>query len=297
MNYQIPETLIGTTQVEQSARSSFGAFLDRAADTKSNTLLTEGGSWVWEALRENNRHARWDVCAIVPHVAGYVREATDHGMLGAGWRRLRRMNPLSWFRLGWQGFINARGVLRKDFPTLLTLLLELEMANFRKVRPPVVFLHPQMTDLLLAMNHGKALEKAIGKIRNGFGSEPGLATYNAGTLIPRLQTWGIEVPYLLTSLHPRGHGMRPTREECEDVLAAYPGQLVATVSTELDSATTTYWKRLGASSALYDVREPNADELRAWRSWRRPQAEVVVLPAAVSADEFEQTGVTQPVVG
>jgi hypothetical protein len=297
MSYRIPETLIGTTQVELSARSAFGAFLDGAAGPASRTLLTEGGSWVWEALRENNRQANWDVCAIVPHVAGYVREATDYGMLGAGWRRLRRMNPLSWFRLGWQGLINARGVLRKDFPTLLTLLLELEMANFRRVRPPVVFLHPQMTDLLLAMNHAKALEKAVAKIRKGFRSEPGLATYNAGTLVPRLQTWGIEVPYLLTAIHPRGLGMRPTREECEDVLTAYQGQLVATVSTELDRATTTYWKRLGVSSALYDAREPDGEALRQWRTWRTPQAELLAVPAAVTADEFEQTGATQPVLG
>ena len=83
--------------------------------------------------------------------------------------------------------------LRRDFPTLLSLLLELEMANFRKARPHTVFLHPQMTDLLLAMDNGRALRNAIEKLRGGFGSEVGLATYNLGVLYPKLQAWGLDV--------------------------------------------------------------------------------------------------------
>ena len=165
MTPHLPPCLVGTTRVAASARPAFGAFLDGAAAGFRGTLLTEGSTWVWDTLKQGGRNARWDVWAIVPHVAGYVREVTDYGMLGAGWRRVRRINPLSGGRLFFQGFLNARGVLRRDFPTLLTLLLELEMANFRKAKPGVVFLHSQMTDLLLAMDHGPALKRAIDRIR------------------------------------------------------------------------------------------------------------------------------------
>src|SRR5205823_6522872 len=137
-------------------------------------------------------------------------------MFGAGWRRLRRISPLSYPRLGFQGLLNARGVLRNDFTTLLMLLLEMEMASFRRVRPPVVFLHPQITDLMLAMDNGRAVEKALGKIRRGLGAEPGLATNNLGTLLPRLQRWGVEAPVVLSPLNSQGYGMRPSREDCED---------------------------------------------------------------------------------
>src|SRR5438128_2189888 len=111
MTYKLPHRLVGTSRIGTDARVGFGEFLDGAGTGTRGTLLTEGGSWVWETLRANGRLKNWDVCAFVPHVAGYVREATDYGMLGAGWRRLRRMNPLSWFRLGVQGMLNARGVL------------------------------------------------------------------------------------------------------------------------------------------------------------------------------------------
>src|SRR5205085_3133051 len=107
MTYQLPPRLVGTSRIGREARTGFGDFLDEAAAEAHGTLLTDGGLWVWDTLRVNGRRLHWDVCALVPHVAGYVREATDHGMLGAGWRRLRRMSPWSWFRLGVQGLLNA----------------------------------------------------------------------------------------------------------------------------------------------------------------------------------------------
>jgi hypothetical protein len=269
MSYSIPHTVVGATRTGTEARAGFGQFLDEANSGGRGTVLADGGSWLWDTLKADRRWQNWDICALVPNVAGYVREATDYGMFGAGWRRLRRMNPLSWFRLGFQGMLNARGVLRRDFPTLLTLLLELEMANFRRFRPQVVFLHPQMTDLLLAMDHGKALEKALRKIRRGFGAEPGLATNNLGVLLPRLQSWGLEVPYVLTSVHPRGYGMRPGREKCEEVLKQFPGKVVATLDTPFAENVAAYWQKLGVTGAVYEAAEPEVKEWRSWQAWRQ----------------------------
>src|SRR5262249_26670666 len=195
------------------------------------------------------------------------------GMFGAGWRRLKRMGPLSWLRLGFVGMWNARGVLRKDFPTLLGLLLELERANFRKARPPVVFLHPQITDLLLAMDNGRALETAVRKIRRSFGAEPGLATSNAGHLLPRLAKWGIEAPLLLTAFHPRGWAMRPDQATCEEALRGFAGQPVATLQTPLTPDVAAYWRTQNVASAVYDVPAPNAADWHAlWATWTQPIA-------------------------
>jgi hypothetical protein len=295
MTFSLPPTLLGTSRLRPEIRSTveegpnLGDFLDEVAAQRRGVLLTEGGSWVWEILGRANRRREWDICALVPNVAGYVREATDYGMFGAGWRRLRRMNPLSWFRLFIQGLRHARGILRRDFPTLLTLLLELEMANFRKVRPALVVLHPQMTDLLLAMDHGAALEKAVRQIRRGFGAEPGLATYNAGTLLPRLRQWDIEVPYLLTAGHPRGYGMRPGQQVCEEAFGAFGGQIIATLDTEFDAGVAAYWQARGIKSAVYDVPQPSVQEWRAWESWsdlQKPRLAVITPdePELVAAE-------------
>jgi hypothetical protein len=272
MAFELPHTLIGTARVASEARPGFGSFLDQAESPGRGALVSDGSTWVWDALRANKRWKSWDICALVPNVAVYVREATDYGMFGAGWRRLRRMSPLSWLRLGFRGLFNARGVLRRDFPTLLTLLLELEMANFRGYRPQVVFLHPQITDLLLAMDHGKALEKAIRRIGRGFGAEPGLATNNLGTLLPRLESWGLEVPYVLTGIHPRGYGMRPSREKCEEHLSRYRGKVVATLDTPVNESVAAYWQRTKVAGAIYDAGTPKIEEWRQWARWPRIEA-------------------------
>jgi hypothetical protein len=212
-----------------------------------------------------------DILALVPDVASYAREATDYGMLGAGWRRLRRLGLVSLMRLGIQGFCRIGGVRRRDFPTLLTLLLEMELANFRRARPPLVFLHAQITDLLLAMDHAKALERAVAHIRRGFGAQPGLATNNLGTLLPRLSAWGLEVPYLLTPMHPRGYGMRPSKQACEENCCTFKGQIIATAETELDPSIAAYWRAQRVASAVYDAAEPNLKQWERWNNWPRLQ--------------------------
>jgi hypothetical protein len=268
MANESPHSLLGTMRVHLAARHSFGNFLDIAAGQGRNTLLTEGGAWVWETLQRNGRQQNWDIWALVPHVAGYVREATDYGMFGAGWRRLRRMNVTSWGRLCIKGLHNFGGVLRRDFPTLLTLLLEMEMGSFRHVDPPVVFLHAQITDLLLAMDHGAALQRAIERIRRGFRALPGLATNNLGTLLPRLRSWGLEVPYVLTPVHPRGYGMRPSRQMCEENLRSFGGRVVATVETSLEPSIAAYWRAQNVASAVYDVPGPDPGQWKLWQAWQ-----------------------------
>jgi hypothetical protein len=268
MAYEIPHSLIGTMHLRRTARADFGAFLDAVATRTPSTLLTEGSASIWQTLREKQRWRRWDVWALVPNLAGYIREATDYGLFGAGWRRLWRLHPLSWGRLGVQGLRSLGGIVRRDFPTLLTLLLEMEMASFRRVRPPVVFLHPQITDLLLAMDHAAALERAVVRIRRGFGAEPGLATNNLGTLLPRLRAWGWEVLYLLTPMHPRGLGMRPSQQACEESLRTFKGRVIATLEPGLSRNIVTYWKAQGVASALYDVPEPNLRDWESWKSWK-----------------------------
>jgi hypothetical protein len=276
---ELPHSVIGTTRLRSAARHNFGDFLDAAAGEGRNTLLTEGGTWFWETLRAQGRQKRWHIWALIPHVAGYVREATDYGMLGAGWRRLRRIHPLCWAPLCIHGLRNVRGVWRRDFPTLLSLLLEMELASFRGVRPPIVFLHPQITDLLLAMDHAAALERAISRLRRGFGAKPGLATNNLGTLLPRLRAWGLEVPYLLTPVHPRGYGMRPSRQICEEQLRRFDGRVIATLDVDFDNSIAAYWRSEGVVSGVYDVPDPN---LTQWERWSNRDKEMPTEESSVS---------------
>jgi hypothetical protein len=121
------------------------------------------------------------------------------------------------------------------------------------------------------MDHGKAMERAVRKIRRGFGAEPGLATNNAGVLLPKLREWGVEVPYLLTSIHPRGYGMRPTQAACAKAFRDFSGKIVASLDVEFSDNIAANWRDQSVHSAVYDESAPNLKQWRQWSGWKESQ--------------------------
>ena len=109
----------------------------------------------------------------------------------------RSVSPVlpSWARF------HPMAVLRKDFPTLLTVLYELEMGEFKKFRPPAVFLHHQMTDLALSFDNRIIFETYARVMRRRFGTEPGLVTSNFERLGQKLIEWDIPISLIAAPLN------------------------------------------------------------------------------------------------
>ncbi len=182
------------------------------------------------------------VLPIVPNLQGFMREAVEHGMLGAGIRRALRVGPLALAGLGLRSVGRAGLLAKRDFPTMMRSFVELELADFTRYRPPVVFLQAQMTDLAVAMHNPRMIEafcEAV-KARSGGASAAGLVTYNLVSLIAALKSWGgggagaasgsgsggaanrsgggaesaIEIAAILTPWDATGRHMRPSPEAC-----------------------------------------------------------------------------------
>lgn len=160
----------------------------------------------------------FQVLPIIPNVMGYVREATEYGLAGAGLRRLLRVGVGGFVRAGMAGALRARRVLHKDFASMLAILYELEMGEFQKFHPPVVFLHHQMTDLALAMGNRRLLLEFAGVMRSRFGAEPGLCTSNFVRLAERLVEWDVPVSVVSAPLNEAGYLMPGGLEEYRRVL-------------------------------------------------------------------------------
>ena len=162
------------------------------------------------ALAELRQEFDFQVYPVVPNAPAYVRDLADLGMMGAALKRLRRLPPAGWLRLGAFGLRNVRGVLAQDFAAMLGVMIQMELPLFSPFRPGVVFLHAQMTDLLLACDNPAGLRAFAGLVRR-YGAEPGLATRNFGVLLPRLEDWSLDVAVLdarsnrfANSPNPRG---------------------------------------------------------------------------------------------
>jgi len=167
------------------------------------------------------------VYPIIPNVIGYVREATDYGLVGAARRRLRQMALVDLLKIGVRGSLKAPGVLKRDFNTLMSILFDVELASFKSLAPRVVFLHPQITDLALAFGNRALFELYSNVMRNRLHAEPGLATNNLGWLLPKLKEWKLAIPLVLTPFNPGGFLMKPSQADCESLLASTQSFVIA----------------------------------------------------------------------
>jgi hypothetical protein len=169
------------------------------------------------ALVELRQEFDFEVYPVVPNAPAYVRDLADLGMMGAALKRLRRLPLAAWLRLAAYGLANVRGVLAQDFGTMLGVMIQMELPIFSPFRPGVVFLHAQMTDLMLACGNAAGF-RAFGSLVRGYGAEPGLETRNFGHLVPWLDKWRMNIPVIMATFNPQGFQMRPSREMCERFL-------------------------------------------------------------------------------
>ncbi len=156
------------------------------------------------------------VIPIIPNASQYIRDMNRYGLVGMGVRRVLRLGPVKLLRLGLFGAKRGRKVLKKNFGSLLEVLLFVELLDFKKHKPKFIFLHAQITDLAIANNNKKLLEVFVNLVKK-FGAEPGLSTKNLGHLLTKLNQWDSGVNYILSPFNEKGYMMKPSKKVCEDL--------------------------------------------------------------------------------
>ena len=232
------------------------AVFNEAAAAGVDAVATLNHLDVLTALRKSRESfPALQVYPIIPNVIGYVREATDYGLVGAGRRRIRQMALLDLVRIGVRATLRAPSVLKRDFNTLMAILFDVELASFRFLKPRTVFLHPQITDLALAFGNRPLFELYVKVMRKRFGAEPGLATNNLGWLLPKLQEWQMQVPFLLTPFNPAGFLMKPSKDSCEALLRSSYQRVIADKIDAIgapDEKTWDYLRSMGVRAAVIE---------------------------------------------
>jgi hypothetical protein len=144
-----------------------------------------------------------------------MRDAVEHGLMGAALLRMRRARVLSLLGLSARSVGRGWAILQRDFPTMLRSFVELELSEFHAFDPPIVFLQPQMTDLALAMRNPRIVRAFAEAVEGLTGATPGYMTHNFAALVERMNAWGVPIGAVVTPWSADGAGMRPTREACE----------------------------------------------------------------------------------
>jgi hypothetical protein len=165
-------------------------------------------------------HARLglSVNPVVPNMRAYLRDSSDDGVVGAALQRFRRLRLVDQARIALHNVPRAAGVLSRDFATGVLVMVEMELARFRRWTPSTVVLNASVTDLALALDHERLLRGFVRLVERHYGLEAALATYNYGALLDRLDAWGLRPGVVVAPFNPRGYLMQPSREACEQAL-------------------------------------------------------------------------------
>ncbi len=246
------EYLVRFSRPEHSA-----AVIASAGRRGAGAIAPMNDTALLQALDLAGAPAAIEVYPVIPNALGYVREATDHGMVGAGLRLVRRLAIRDLLGIGLRGALSARRVLAREFSTILSLLIDVEMAAFRRFRPRLVLLHGQVTDLVLALRNERAFRVFADVIRDRYGAVPGVVTNNFSLLMRSLNEWRIDIPVIVAPFNRRGFLMKPSKAVCEQLLRDTDRYVIAdrlgVAATEWLPDDFAYVRELGIRSAMVDV--------------------------------------------
>lgn len=165
---------------------------------------------------------------MVPNMRAYLRDASEHGVVGAALLRYRRLVLADKLRIATHHLSRAFKAARRDFATGVLIMADMELVHFRRYGASTAFLNASVTDLVLAMDDPRLIREFLWLSERTYGLEGGLATYNLGVLAERLQAWKIRPAVIAAPFNARGYLMNPSIEECERALDLLQAPVLAT---------------------------------------------------------------------
>lgn len=147
----------------------------------------------------------------MPYAHKYANAVTELGIVGT----LKTYIPGNILSVASKAGI---AYMRKDFPTLMELLVDAEMKMFDGVNTPVIFLQNVIVDLLMGLGMDEIFVHYAEYIRKKYHAEPGFITMNMPRFVDMCERLGIENPVVSFSFNKIGFRMSGTIAEYEDYL-------------------------------------------------------------------------------
>lgn len=160
---------------------------------------------------------------LVPYVQGYILKLSQKGMINT------MKDIFSSGGLKHHVGILARGgmgLVKKDLSDLFKVFLDMELANLKNFKINTVFLHPAITDLVLALKQQSIFETFKDHLQSN-GVQAGLCTKNFPRLIDALNEWQLDISNIMASFNNVGFQMNPSKIECEQYLSNYGSKVTA----------------------------------------------------------------------
>ena len=197
--------------------------LNIAIDEGINTFMCTTHDRIAEIcqiIKTDGKYANFKIYPCMPYAHKYANAVTELGILGSIKQYLPG-NIFSTFAKGGLAFV------KKDFISMMELMIDAEMKMFKGILTPVIFLQNVVTDLLLGLGMTEFLVAFYNYIKEKYQAEAGFITMNLPLLLNTLESEGISNPIICTSINKVGFRMSGGKEAYEKVIKEKRCRLIA----------------------------------------------------------------------
>ena len=189
--------------------------LDQAMECGINTFMCtthDRIAGICDHMRKNPaKYGDFKFFPGMPYAHKYANALTELGILGT----LQAYIPGNIFAVTGKAGL---AFLRKDFPSLMELLVDAEMKMFEGMNTPVIFLQNVIVDLMLGLGTDELFVHYAEYIRKRYGAEPGFITMNLPRMVDLCERVGIDNPIICSSINKIGFRMSGGVGEYEEYL-------------------------------------------------------------------------------
>lgn len=189
--------------------------LDTAMDLGINTFMCtthDRIAAVCEQMRQNpEKYKDFKFHPCMPYAHKYANAVTELGILGT----LKAYIPGNILAVASKAGI---AYMKKDYPSLMELLVDAEMKMFKGMNTPVIFLQNVIVDLLLGLGMDEIIKHYADYIKKGYNAEPGFITMNLPRMVDLCERLDIKNPIICSSINKIGFRMSNSIEEYEEYL-------------------------------------------------------------------------------
>lgn len=160
----------------------------------------------------------------VPHIQGYIQKMNEKGISGLFMDLVQRDGIKNLSSMALRNVINFA---KKDYFSMATSALQLEVAPFLDVNIKALLLHNVSTDLLLSLKLSNAFDEFNNYIKDNLKLRVGFTTLNFQLFAESFENWNLGTPLVMTPINPKGFDMNPSKEAVESSLKTYSGEIIA----------------------------------------------------------------------
>lgn len=175
---------------------------------------------ICNTIRSDSKYKDFKIYPCMPYAHKYANAVTELGIIGTI-KQYVPGNIFSTFAKGGVAFV------KKDFISMMELLIDAELKMFQGISTPVIFLQNVVTDMLLGLGMADFLAAFHEHVRKKHNAEAGFITMNLPLLLNTLENKGIENPTICASINKTGFRMSGGKEAYEKLIAEKRCKLIA----------------------------------------------------------------------